>query len=246
MIKVKGLSFPIGTVCASFSLSLSAALMMLNATWANARTHDGTQTEIVPLAKQYLSENKFAQARNLLQTMLSLEPYNAEAHLLFGKAFLLERNYQAAWRELRRACQLASDQSTAKAANNLIGELPSRLRQPTPCGSLAKDEIAKGDGLAPTLNLRRNATLLVFIAPWQERSSAFAAMIEGAASKAGPRCSCQIVTLGTPGSRYLFDLFSVSQIPAVVALNSKGEFADGEAAKLTETRVSSMVAAATK
>jgi len=246
MIKVRGRCFPISTISASISLSLCVMLMMLNSTWAHSRTLDSTQTEIMPLARQYLAEDKFAQARNLLETMLSLEPYNAEAHLLFGKAFLLERNYQAAWRELRRASQLASDKSVAKEANDLIGELPIRLRQPTPCGCLAKDETATGEELAPTLDLRRNATLLVFIAPWQEQSNALETMVKRIISEAGSSCSCKIVTLGTPGSNYLFELFSVSQIPAVVALNSKGEFTDGGAANLTERQVRSLVKAASK
>jgi tetratricopeptide (TPR) repeat protein len=246
MIKVRGRSFPISIISASINLSLCLTLIMLNSTWANARTFDATQTEIMPLAKQYLAENKFPQARNLLETMLSLEPYNAEAHLLFGKALLLERNYQAAWRELRQASQLASDKSVAKKANDLIGELPMRLRQPTPCGCLAKDETATSEGLAPTLNLRHNATLLVFTTPWQEQSNAFATMVKRITSEPGSNCSYKIVSLGTPGSNDLFELFSVSQIPAVVTLNSKGEFADGAAANLTETHLRSLVKAASK
>jgi thioredoxin-like negative regulator of GroEL len=227
----------------SISLSVAGA--------AKSQTENGVQTEIRPLAKQYLSENKLPEAKNLLQTWLALDPSSAEAHFLLGKAFLFGKNYADACRELRAACQLASlskaDSDLAKRANNLIGELPQRFREPSARGSLAR--ISPDNSLATPspIRLRQPARVLVFEAPWQpgsQTSENLAVNIRTAVTEANCNCKIDRYSLDDLDKQGVFDLFYVSQIPSVVAIDRQNKFVGALCGEISDDQISKLVRAA--
>jgi len=220
---------------------------LLAASAVQAKTtsaYNSTKTEILPLAKQYLDEGKLPEAQNLLDTMLSLEPYNGFAHLLMAKTFLNKKKYENACRELSQAEQFAPNEDVASQANSYLDKIPAKFKQPEPRGCLTKQLDAGEDSTVEPL--RQNPTLLVFGATWQNQFKSVADNASKLAVGANSNVTVKKITLGEPGCHQMFDLFTVSQLPAVVALDKNVDFKGAVAGKISNEKLAELIEAANK
>jgi hypothetical protein len=202
--------------------------------------YNSSQTEIMPLAKQYFEEGKLEEAKNLLCTLLSLEPDNALAHLFLGKTLLREKKFERACRELAESERLAPNDQLASQANAVLESISPRFKQPQPRGCLATMKMDVDEGL----KLRQPGTLLLFGATWQNQFKSVQASVSKRAAAGGVKVDTYI--LGQPGTKDMFDLFSVSQLPALVALNKHSEFVGALTGKFSDTQVETLVKAAAR
>jgi len=196
--------------------------------------YDSSKTEILPLANQYLNDGKLAEAKNLLNTILALEPYNAEAHLLLGKAFLTGKKYESARSELGKAEQLAPSEETASRANQLLAKVPPKFKQPQPKGCIARQ-----DG-----TVSQSGTILLFGATWQNQFKALSETIDKIASQSKVKPAVRTILLGEPGNQQTFELFSISELPAIVALNKHAVFVGAAAGQISDAQIRTLVRAA--
>jgi thioredoxin-like negative regulator of GroEL len=218
------------------------------ATAAHGKTtsaYNTSKTEILPLAKQYLEEGKLPEAKNLLDTMLSLEPYNPNVHLLLGKGYLVKKKYESACYELGLAERLAPDDEIASQANRLLERIPKKYKQPQPRGCLAKMDV-ETDQESASSALRQPVTFLLFGATWQNQTNSLAASLNKCASDTGVNVAVKTIVLGEPGARPILDLFSVSQLPAVVALDKHADFAGAATGRISDTRLQALFKTANK
>jgi thioredoxin-like negative regulator of GroEL len=238
------------------SLCLIASTVTVHGKSTSA--YNSSQTEIMPLAKQYFEEGKLEEAKNLLCTLLSLEPYNATAHLFLGKTLLREKKLEWACRELAESERLAANDQLASQANAVLESIPPKFKQPQPRGCLAKITVDGGKDQAssdtqpsdksadPALDeaptLRQPGTLLLFGATWQNQFKSLQASVNKRAAAQGVKVDTYI--LGQPGSKDIFELFSVSQLPALVALNKHSEFVGALTGKFSDSQLEALVKAA--
>jgi thioredoxin-like negative regulator of GroEL len=226
--------------------TISAAILFFFCVCVIASAHgkstsayDGSKTEILPLAKQYLREGKLGEAKNLLNTLLSLEPYNASAHLLLGKAFLADKKYETACAEFGQAEQFATADEIASQANESMSEIPQKFKQPQPRGCLAR---TADQQTAPP----QSGTILIFGARWQNQFKGLRESIDKLATESKVNLVVKPILLGEPDNQQMFELFSISELPAIVALDKRAEFAGGAAGKLKDAQIRALIKAAKK
>jgi len=220
----------------AFVLCLS---LVASAHGKSTGAYDSNKTEILPLAKQYLDEGKLAEAKNLLNTLLSLEPYNASAHLLLGKAFLANKKYEEACLEFGQAERYAPKDELARQANELMAQIPQKFKQPLPKGCMARADSQEAADPQP-------GTILLFGATWQNQFKELAQTIDKLADQSKVKVAVKSIDLGEPDNRQMFDLFSISELPAIVSLNKRAEFVGGAAGKLTDTQIRALIKAANR
>jgi thioredoxin-like negative regulator of GroEL len=195
--------------------------------------YDGSKTEILPLAHQYLNDGKLAQARNLLNTILVLEPYNADAHLLLGKAFLTGKKYGSARSELGKAEQLAPEEEIASQANQLLAQVPAKFKQPQPKGCIARQDDT----------VSQSGTILLFTATWQNQFKTLSETIDKIATQSTVKPAVRTILLGEPGNQQMFELFSISELPAIVALNKHAIFVGAAAGQISDAQIRALIKA---
>jgi thioredoxin-like negative regulator of GroEL len=234
------------STAASTAIFVYCFFMVATAHGKSTSAYNSTKTEILPLAKQYFEEGKLPEAKNLLDTMLSLEPYNAEAHLLLGKVFLAKKKYENACLELGQAERLAAKDEIASQANQLMEKIPQKFKQPQPRGCMARMEEGTDPGNGASYALRQPVTFLLFGAKWQNQFKSLTSTLNRFAAGTGVNVAVKTIVLGEPGTQPVFDLFSVSELPAIVALDKHSDFAGAATGKISDIQLQALLKAASK
>jgi tetratricopeptide (TPR) repeat protein len=172
---------------------------------------DRNGTRLFAMAKTYLEKSNPEAAKNLLETMLQLNPKDAEAYLYLGKAYALEKDFPKARSQFSYCLRMADELDIARQANEQLLKLPKRFLRPKSLGSLAPSE------RDPSADKQ---SLLVFFASWDSDSIKLKDIAESTRAKS-PNLTIKTFDVSDPGSRAVFDLYNVSAIPTVLVL-SKG------------------------
>lgn len=197
------------------TLSLSLAIVLavfgpcLNCQSDSQPIIDRNGTRLFSLAKSYLEQGKPEEAQNLLETLLQLDPRNAEAHLYLGRACALQKDYLKARFELSRCLRMTDRLDVATEANRQLLKLPRRWIRPRKMGCLTSQ-----NPQSPT----NKQYLLLFFADWNQDSIRLKEVAESATNQSS-NLTIKTLSVGDPNSAQIFDLYNVSAIPTVVVLS---------------------------
>jgi tetratricopeptide (TPR) repeat protein len=171
---------------------------------------DQSRIKLIPLAKDYLREGKTEAAKNLLETMLQLQPKDAEAHLYLGKAYALQKDYPKARSELLRCLKWPDHTEISKAANQELLKLPRRFLCPKQIGTLSVSVFPQ---------CSNKACLLVFYPSWQENSIGLKEAVESVQLDL-PSVAVKMIEITDPAYREISDLYSIRVVPTIILLSA--------------------------
>jgi tetratricopeptide (TPR) repeat protein len=228
LLKTQALLFSIFLLDASHLANLAQAVDEKRQTKAELPL-DAFQTRTLPLAKKYLFEGELDKSKNLLETLLELEPKNAEAHLILAEICIKQKNVERASTLLKDAMRLTTDPDLALKANAWLTVLPTRLTKPkAPVTNKGLNNVETiEDERENSVHEDKSLKILLFTASWLTEAGLVAEQVKEIAQKSGSATEVNAVELGGPKNESLFKEYSISLLPAVVVLKSDGHFLGG-------------------